>query len=461
MLIRFRVKNYLSYKEEACLSLVPGRVQTHKDHVFKDEDHSRSSIPVLKAAFIFGANASGKSNLIKAMSAAQHFIRGAKRRATKPAYFRLDKKSAEEPTSYIFEFKINSANYEFGFRMLAGVVVEEWLSEVKKNSDKNIYFRTSIGNGASEFENGLDLPAKEKQFFEFTQKGTKDNKLFLTECEDRNISSNIEEIKPISDALEWFEEKLRIVFPHTKQNGLEFALDRNVDFAVPFEKFLKIFDTGIGKLQLTELKDPEKDIYDLPAGLIEELHADMDEEQENFLIASPNNTRYLFSVNKLKDLIAKKLTTVHFDNDGNKVHFDLEDESDGTQRLLDLIPGMLSVMLSESVLIVDEFDRSLHPDITNSFVHSFLNNCTALKSQIVVTSHDLGLLRNDLLRKDEVWLTQKSSSGESTLYSLNEFSDIRNDTDIEKGYRLGRYGGVPIISNFSPEDFFPEDISKE
>lgn len=450
MLIRFRVKNYLSYKEEACLSLVPSRVRTHKHHVFVDST-DRKSIPVLRAAFIYGANASGKSNLIKAMASAQRFIRGEKRSGVpKPSYYRLDSLCHGEPTEYSFDFKINQDNYEYGFHMLAGNVVKEWLNSVTKETEKLIFERSTI-DGNSLFKNGKhNLPEDEQQFLEFTQKGTADTKLFLTECKDRNFEKNVE-LKAIQDALDWFLDKLMVVFPNTTYGGLEANLNKDAEFANPFLKILKMFDTGVDSLELTEV-DHENAIPDLPKELIDDIAESLEPKSGGVLISSMDNTRYFFRSDKRKDLIASKVTTGHVSNGGKLIQFDLSEESDGTRRLLDLIPGMLAVMLSEKVLVIDEFDRSLHPDITYSFITSFLNNIENLSSQLILTSHDRGLLSNDLVRKDEVWFIQKNAQGESTLYSLDEFSDIRANTDVRKGYQLGRYGGVPIITTFTADD---------
>lgn len=450
MLIRFRVKNFLSYREEACLTLVPGRTQSQKSHVVRDEG-SRSSIPILKGAFVFGANASGKSNLIKAMDSAQRFILGERRTGIqKPTYFRLDAIYASEPTEFIFEFRLNSVSYEFGFHMQTGKVAMEWLSEINKNSERKIYSRRVTKDG-SIFENGkLKLKKEESQFLEFTQKGTTDSKLFLTECRDRNISKNIKSLTSISDSLEWFEEKLKVIFPSSTFGGLEFNLQKDMEFAEPILKILKMFDTGVDNLKLEKVNH-EDGVLGLPDGIIEDIAENL-EPGENVLLASTENTRFLFSADKNKDLSASKLATIHLSEDGAEIPFDLSDESDGTRRLMDLIPGILSVMFSDVVLVIDELDRSLHPDITHSFIYSFLNNPEKTNSQIIITSHDIGLMSNDLLRKDEVWFTQKNSAGESSLYSLDEFSDIRKDTDIRKGYKLGRYGGVPIVSHFSSSD---------
>lgn len=450
MLIRFRIKNYLSYKEEACLSLVPSRVRSHGNHVFK-ESNDRGQIPALRAAFIYGANASGKSNIVKALDSMQKFVRGEKRSGIqKSAYFRPCKDCHSLPTELIVEFKINGYNYEFGFHVLAGEVVKEWLLRVKKESVKTIYKREVV-NGKSKFENGkLNLSTEKEQFFIFTQKGTSSRKLFITEFVDRNVANEIETLTAISDAVEWFDDKLMVIFPNTVLGGLEFQMDKNVEIAKPITKMLKLFDTGIASLKLTKV-DHEKGLPDVPEKVFEDISENL-EPNGTVLLSGPVDTRLLFSADENKNLTTSKLTTVHLSEDGQEVQFDISDESDGTRRLLDIAPGMLSLLATDKVLVVDEIDRSLHPDITYSFISSFLRSDSDPKSQLIVTTHDRGLLVQDLVRKDEVWFAQKNHFGESSLYSLDEFEDIRNDTDFGKGYKQGRYGGVPIIASFTKED---------
>jgi AAA15 family ATPase/GTPase len=141
--------------------------------------------------------------------------------------------------------------------------------------------------------------------------------------------------------------------------------------------------------------------------------------------------------------------TAHLDNEGNEKLFDIDQESDGTQRLLDLAPGLLDIFSGDKVYIIDELDRSLHPDITVSILDAFLNSDTDKSghSQLIVTTHETNLLDQQLIRKDEIWFCQKNKQGESNLYSLEEYQP-RFDNDIRKGYAVGRFGGIPLLSDF-------------
>lgn len=139
--------------------------------------------------------------------------------------------------------------------------------------------------------------------------------------------------------------------------------------------------------------------------------------------------------------------TAHDSDDGEEVLFDINEESDGTQRLLDIAPGLLDIFSTEKTYIIDELDRSLHADITTSIFKAFLNNTSDIHSQLIVTTHETNLLDLELIRRDEIWFVQKNKQGESSLYSLEEYQP-RFDKDVRRGYLAGRFGGIPMLPNF-------------
>jgi AAA15 family ATPase/GTPase len=141
------------------------------------------------------------------------------------------------------------------------------------------------------------------------------------------------------------------------------------------------------------------------------------------------------------------------DSNGNQVNFDLNEESHGTRRLLDMLPGLLSMLASDRVVVIDELDSNMHPAITRSIVSSFLSVTAGVQSQLIVTTHDASLLDQDMIRKDEVWFAERARDNSSKLYSLEEFKDIRFDRDLNKSYIEGRFGGVPITSQLQKITF--------
>lgn len=132
---------------------------------------------------------------------------------------------------------------------------------------------------------------------------------------------------------------------------------------------------------------------------------------------------------------------------GKAIHFDINRESDGSQRLLDIAPGLLDTFSQDTVYVIDEIDRSLHPEITTSILRKFLSYTEGTHSQLIVTTHESNLLDADIIRRDEIWFTQKSPDGSTRLYSLEEYQ-ARPDNDIHKGYLVGRFGGIPVIEDY-------------
>lgn len=447
MLIQFVVENYLSFREPVEFSMVPGKVRSKSEHVIMGK--GPDDLSALKTALIYGGNASGKSNLLKAMADAKSFIlSGARSKSQIPFKpFKLNKASCMSPTKFAFTLKADSVNYEYGFAVNSTHVVNEWLNIVGKRTTKKIFSRTYSEKSKSyEFQlAGIKFDNQEdEQFFAFTQKGTPSDRLFLTECQERSIETNIPSAKPIIAVNSWFERTLNIIFPHSKFSGLEFALQQSQIADSVVTNILNKFDIGITGLILVDV-DPKLAFAHVDDQDRVEINEKLDDEESVVFIQGGRSERYILT-RKDGAIQAQKLSTTHNDIDGDAIEFDVKEESDGTRRLLEIMPGMLSVFALESVFVIDELDRSLHPSITRSILSSFLQETVGKQSQLIVTTHDASLLDQDLIRKDEVWFTDKSDHGESSVYSLEEYKGVRKDRDLVKGYLSGRFGGVNIVS---------------
>lgn len=441
MLIKFTVENHLSFSKRAELSMYPSLVRKFSDQVIKSSDSS--GIDILKTAVIYGANASGKSNLIKSIYNARSII-VSKTQSNKLLPFepfKLNSSSDKKPTLFEFEIKNSGKCYAYGFSYTKKDIVEEWLFEIDKSKDKKIYERR-FNNISINFKN-INIKNKEKQFLEFTAKGTPSNRLFLTECYERSVLRELPQLESIRNTLDWFHEKLSIIFPKTKYLGLEFQIEREKD-AKPITDFLKNYDTGIESLSLEEIDITDKTM-DIPAHIMDEITSNLG-SGERSMIAGSNNQRYMLENNEDNEIVIKRLMTARRDENNREVKFNIFEESDGTQRLLDLAPGLLESFTQEKVFIIDELNRSLHPDITKDIHSTFLKKSKGIESQMIFTTHEMELLSLDHIRRDEAWFTQKLSTGETDLYSLEEFKP-RYDKDIREAYLKGRFGAKPNIKH--------------
>ncbi|AMO56183.1 abortive phage infection protein [Endozoicomonas montiporae] len=458
MLLRFSVENYRSFRDRAELSMVPSRVRSHPGQVVKPVN--TRDIGVLKTAVIYGANASGKSNLIKAMQHARTMIVRGNALGRNLAYepFLLDRNCLQQPSRFEFEIKYGETNYAYGFVADQKSIHEEWLYRIDRQSESPVFERT-LTDGESHFDfSGIRFNSKEdEQFLAFTAKATPDYRLFLYECLDRNVVKDLSYIKALGEVNDWFHEKLNILFPDTKYHGLEMAVHSADETSQQLSDILKGFDTGIESLALKEV-DLMLDVPELPENLKQEVLGTID-EGDAVQISGPHNTRYQVVRSTNGVVQTFKLMTSHLNNKGEQVQFDINQESDGTQRLLDIAPGLLDIFSKDKVYIVDEIDRSLHPEITTSLLNHFLSCTEGVHSQLIMTTHESNLLNLDNIRRDEIWFTQKERSGSSSLYSLEEYQ-ARPDKDIRKGYLVGRYGGLPMIGSFIKDQKGSTDASR-
>jgi len=436
----------LSFNENVEFSMIPGASRNLPHHVIKGEKYSDFNI--LKTGVIYGANASGKSNLIKAIAFSRKFItQSLKPNQTIPIRAFKLKNSDKKVTKIEFEFKYKKKFFAYGFTLDSEKVHDEWLYKINKKNEKLIFERKTVRNADIEVTFGIDFKHKEnKKRLMYIAKDALPNQLFLTVCNERNVK-NIKEVTPILEAYHWFDDILTIIFPESKYISLEFEITDNEELTYLISKYLKHFDTGINGIELVEL-DFEKDIHDIPNEIKNEIKNEILknlEPGEKALISVPTALSYALHKCKNDKILAYKLMTKHKRRDEKEdILFDIQEESDGTQRLMDLIPALIKLSKEGGVYLVDELDRSLHPKISREFIRLFLENTKNTNSQLIVTTHESSLLDLKQLRKDEIWFVTKNEYGESSIYSLEEFKP-RYDKEIRRGYLQGRFGAVPLI----------------
>ncbi len=435
MLIRFHVSNYLSFDEEVELSLIPGKVrQQHPSHVVKST--GRHDIEILRAAILYGANASGKSNLVKAMEFAKELIVAGThvKDAIPRTRFKLRAETKNLPSKFEFEFKSGNHCYVYGFKLDRQHIREEWLYEIRKTTETMLFERVTSSSGETSVEFGKMKfkNKKEADFLDLVAMGTRPNQLFLTESVERNVVH-------FDDVYKWFREKLVIIFPDSKYLALPIIWAEQ-NLGGELVKYLEQLGTGICGFELRKV-DPLKEFpEELTAAL---LKSGQNTDKSGAFLSNSQGNRYIVQIVD-EELQASKLMLRHqMSGCGEEILFDIAEESDGTRRLLDLLPGLTNQ--ENKVFVVDEIDRSLHSKLSYELVKLFLNN-EVPASQLITTTHETHLLDQKLLRRDEIWFVEKDRNGASHIYSLEEYAP-RYDKDIEKGYMVGRYGAIPIFGN--------------
>jgi len=446
MLLQFTVKNYLSFKDEVCLNMIPEKSRLMKDHTIHDNVGRKSS--ALPLASIYGANASGKSNLIEALSFVKNFITHGTRmkQATGTHPFRLSVDTEKAPSRFEVVFKFNGVLYTYGFVVSTDEVLEEWLFAYYTARETRLFERVSKeGRTLVKMGNRLAPNKQEKQFLGFIAKGTRPNQLFLTEANEKNVDL----LMPV---MEWFKYHLRLIFPEAKYSGLEIRVHEETDFEKHLELILRYADSGIVGIHCeSEDFDADKHLSFLPDEVKENLLKSLSEKDTNsLLIQSPSGILSIYKENSEDNgngIRILKLQTEHRRDDGHIEKFDTSLESDGTRRLMHLSPILMDFEESETVYVIDELDRSMHTYLSRSLLEIFIGGTIGknTRSQLIVTTHDTNLLDRKLLRRDEIWFMEKGPDGASHLTSLAEYRV--NGLNYENGYLNGRFGAVPYLGD--------------
>ena len=444
MLIRFNIENFLSFNEKSEFSLIANKERRLSSHY-----HKGKGINILKSGVIYGANASGKSNFVKAIDFSRRIIiNGIDKLNPVDCHFRLKEGNSSVPTIFQYEIKSENKYYSYGFalKLKDNQIIEEWLYEIGQGKDKKIFDRFLNDDNKHEIDIAIQLSPKAKKRFDVYREDfqNSDHFLFLSEMNRKSIEDFNEAID-FKNVYDWFAQRLTVVFPKSKYSGLNFIGDDN-EMSETFNSFLNVFQTGIHNVTSEEI-DLEK--FDIPKQIKEDLTKNI--EKAKSIIFEINGITYSLKRNKQNDYKVKKIGLEHVDNLGAPIMFDIEDESDGTQRLFDFIPALHEMTKTDSVFIIDELDRSLHSKLTYGIFEVFLELTKKNESQLIVTTHESLLLDLELLRRDEIWFVEKIKN-QSKLFSLDAFK-VRNDKIVRKDYLLGRYGAIPIFKSFKNLNF--------
>ena len=341
---------------------------------------------------------------------------------------------------------IDERIYEFSFAATHKAIVEEKLAIITNIKEKTLYHRL---NGQAKFDSSL----AEDQFLHFAFKGTRDNQLFIT----NSISQKVDTFLSVYN---WFKDTLVLIAPNSRFLSFEQFIDESHPLFSIMNEMLPQLDTGISRIGGEEISFENTGI---PSLAITQLQEGI-KEGMTVQVFNLNNDQFLIT-RKNGELIAKKLMAYHIKADGSQIKFEINQESDGSRRLIDILPAFLDLLahLSKKVYVIDELDRSLHTLLTRSLIERYLSNCSAkTRSQLLLTTHDVLLMDQKILRRDEMWVAQRDNAGASTMYSFSEYKDVRYDKHIRNSYLQGRLGGIPMIleGGISPKSVFVNE-SKE
>lgn len=437
MLLSAKFENIYSFNEETRILFTASKSDLLPLHVSRAE--KRDDISVLRMGLIYGANASGKSNIIKCLAIIKEFaLNGWSNR--KFNYFKMTD-DPQERSSIELEFKVNNQFFAYGIAFSKGGLLEEWLYKTGSRTDAMIFERKRNDDNWENTIASQYLKTETGSFLKFLIDGTPTKGTFLSEYIKRNGKG----IDAIKSTRKWFEN-LNIIFPNTHRTDFPFRAVNDNQFKNVMRELLGYFGTGISDLLRVESKSEELGIPDEIRQKIEE---NLDGKDEKTGIVIHNENRFIFAEKDVsKNLKWYELKTIHRKEDSSSDYiFEMFEESDGTSRLFDFIPMLIDMRSNDAVYIIDEVDRSLHPILTLKLLelyNSLLRNDSQM--QLICTTHESNLLSTAPIRQDEVWFVEKDKLGASHLSSLCEYKPREN---IQKGYLNGRYGAIPFFGELN------------
>lgn len=455
MLIGFSVSNFKSFNKIQSISFAATESLVHMDHIV-----NAGNKKVLKSGLIFGANAGGKSNLVKAVYFSKEIIlNGIEKVDLTKNYFRICENGYSNPGIFEYRILIDENVYSYGIAIsyIKKEIISEWLIRLKSDGAETYIFNRNVDDSnISHIESEIQYDSIDEQtrmniYLDDFGENISDSLRKKTILSDIAIRSNEKKgiFSEISNVYKWFQ-KILILFPTSKYNGLgEVAADdRKRKF---FTSVISYFDTGIETIESQSGEmDIDKILEKVSNEKAEKLKLDIvNEASDRSVMVRIGRQVYLLRKDDNGNIISTKMLTNH----GNMQDlFEYADESDGTKRLFDLIPLFYE---KSSMILIDEIDRSLHSNLTKRFLELFYQLTEKSRVQLIATTHDSNLLDLDLIRQDEIWFIERQQDHSSKIFSLNKFKE-RFKKEIEKDYLLGRYGAIPI---FSEENSILEDIN--
>lgn len=432
MLMRFRVKNYRSIREEAVLDLEAVGLADRKECLLKYK--SSEYLPVIS---INGKNGGGKSNVIRAMWLAAQFIKNAQRTQHENAEvpvrpFELDDISRTKATMFGFEYVCEGIWYDYRFSATRQEIIEEHLYWAPKGQKSVIFERN---------HQDFSFPSNnEKKMKEMISRAVAPNQLFFAVSCTMNYG-------PCIEAMKWFRSQIIFSrdYADLGKNIIEYREDNEMLNSIV--RIAKIADLGIFDMKFEINNQKITSLDELP----ESLSLDQKSEIEKALIqfkeslsGDADANEKAFQFNELK------ATSLHngIDNDGNVAQYalGLSDESDGTIRLMARAAAMETALREGCVFLVDEIENRLHPLLVEYIIHRFQNE-NPNGAQLIFTTHSTDIMNREMLRRDQYYLVDKNGkTGATELYSIADFS-VRKDEKIGKSYLLGKYGAIPFVED--------------
>ena len=411
MLIEFSVTNFRSIKEEACLSLVASRDKKHGDSNVVEPKLAENGRPIqlLRSAAIYGANASGKTNLLRGLQTMRDIVLNASGSLDELPVtpFRFDPECHTLPTSFEVICVADGVRYQYGFSATPHEVIDEWLY-AWPSGRMQVWFERSCSETSNEplWKLGGKLTGDR----EVWRRATRPQALFLSTA----ISLNSTQLRPLFD---WFRERLHVASVGGWDRSFSLEYCRETDQAEIVD-FLTAADLAVADIRIVE-KDFSPDMFPELKDLAEKLSGE----------------------GTWVDVFLK-----HQPIGGESAELDLDEESHGTQKMFALAGPWLDSLAKGNVIVFDELHDNLHPALVRFLINRFHDpEANPYGAQLIFSTHDTSILDRDMFRPDQIWFCERNEHLETRLFPLSDFRPRRSVEDLEKAYLAGRFGALPYI----------------
>jgi hypothetical protein len=446
MLIKIIVENFKSFDNKAEISMISSsKIQTNKSHRIKIKQTT-----LLKNAVVYGANASGKSNLVKALAFVKTVLMEGLPVNSVNDFCRNKAENHDRESFFELQFTVGDKFYAYGFSAVLSQrkITEEWMYELLQDGNAHNLF-TREGSNTPVLGDGVNPSTAEKNRFAVYSEdfAGHDTQLFLTEMNRGKKYSSSSKMLFFSQTFNWLMNNIILINPSIGISNTDaYYSEESLE---TISNLIQTFDTGVSEIKTKEITVDEMSKM-LPAELLSEIFANLKRQIQMTNLPQIQMTWRIdegfFNI-RIKENSEPEITTLVLKHGKSIFDFNFAEESDGTKRLFDLV-DMLMTKREDTVFVVDELERSLHPKLTEHFLKLFMEAHEALRMQLIFTTHEDTIMDQELFRRDEIWFIERGADNASKIYSLDRFKE-RYDKKLSKAYLEGRYGAIPVFRQFS------------
>lgn len=445
MITKILLENFKSFERLSELTLISSsKIRTSPEHRMQIK-----STKLLRYGVVYGANASGKTNLVDFFRFFLMTLKVGLPSWSSQLFCKNNAENKHRESFFEIQFSVRDSFYAYGFTAVLSNrrITGEWLYELYQNGSSRCIFHRDV-KAAQQISTKLSLSTQDKKRLITYSEDFSDNdtSLFLTEMNRNKKIDEDSKLIIFKNVFQWLINNIFIYTPNAPITDFRYYYD--ADSLKLINSLIATFDTGISNIRIEEISLNELTKM-LPENIFNEIMADVRQRMEKFGMRHVNlsmrSDKNFFSL-EVNDTGEPKVTTIKMKHGESFFDFGFEEESDGTRRLFDLL-DMLLTDTDDVVFVVDELERSLHPKLTQHFLKLFNELHAKTRNQLIFTTHEASIMDRDFFRRDEIWFVERSSDNNSTLYSLDRFKE-RYDKVLSKAYLDGRYGAIPVFSSF-------------